>query len=461
MQKFDAIIIGSGQGGTPLAVKLAAKGWKTALIEQRYLGGTCINDGCTPSKAMIACSNVANTVLHSNKWGIHSVGFNVDMPYIVGRKNSIVENYRNKIGQTIEQTQNLSLFMGTAVFTGHKTIKVTGEALGEEYKLSAEYIFINTGATPLIPSIKGIDQVSYLNSTTILEEIKVPKELLIIGGSYVALELGQMFLRLGSSVTVLENGPQLVSREDPDVSAAIKSMLEAEGMQIFTNANTTSVNKEDNSIIVNVQIDKLEHKISGTHLLVATGRKPQTSVLELHRTNVLTNEKGFIQVNDRLETSAEKIYAIGDVNGGPQFTHISYNDYIIIYKNLFENANLSTTQRQVPYCMFTDPQLGRIGLSEQAAMKQDIPYKVYKLPMTKVARAVENGRTTGFIKALVHEYNDTILGATVIGEEGGELMSIIQMAMLGGITATQIRDMIFAHPLYAEALNNLFRSPDH
>jgi pyruvate/2-oxoglutarate dehydrogenase complex dihydrolipoamide dehydrogenase (E3) component len=460
MQKFDAIIIGSGQGGTPLAGKLAAKGWKTAIIEQRYVGGTCINDGCTPTKAMIACAEVANTVLHSNKWGVHCVGFNVDMPFIVGRKNNIVEEYRNGINTRLDETPNLTLFMGTAVFTGPKSIKVTGEELGEEHKLTAEYIFINTGTTPFVPPIKGIDKVPYLNSTTILDQVVVPKELIILGGSYVALELGQLYLRLGSSVIVLEAAPQLLSKEDPDVSVVIRNMLEQEGMQIHTNASATEVSKTDNAITVTAAIEGKPQTLHGTHLLVATGRKPQTAALELHKTNVLTDDKGFVQVNEKLETSAPGIYALGDVNGGPAFTHISYNDHLIVYKNLFESASLSTKDRQLPYCMFTDPQLGRIGLSEQAALKKGLPFKVAKLPMNKVARAAETGHTTGFIKALVHEYDNTILGAAIIGKEGGELMSVLQMAMLGGITATQVRDMIFAHPLYAESLNNLFMSLD-
>ncbi|MDQ0109239.1 pyruvate/2-oxoglutarate dehydrogenase complex dihydrolipoamide dehydrogenase (E3) component [Chitinophaga terrae (ex Kim and Jung 2007)] len=460
MQKFDAIIIGSGQGGTPLAGKLAAKGWKTAIIEQRYVGGTCINDGCTPTKAMIACAEVANTVLHSNRWGVHCVGFNVDMPFVVGRKNNIVEEFRNGINTRLDETPNLTLFMGTAVFTGPKSIKVMGEELGEEHKLTAEYIFINTGTTPYIPPIKGIDKVPYLTSTTILDQVVVPKELIILGGSYVALELGQLYLRLGSSVIILEAASQLLSKEDPDVSVVIRNMLEQEGMQIHTNASATEVSKTDNSIAVTATIEGKPQTLQGTHLLVATGRKPQTAALELHKTNVLTNDKGFIQVNEKLETSAPGIYALGDVNGGPAFTHISYNDHLLVYKNLFESANLSTKDRQLPYCMFTDPQLGRIGLSEQAALKKGLPFKVAKLPMNKVARAVETGHTTGFIKALVHEYDNTILGAAIIGKEGGELVSVLQMAMLGGITATQVRDMIFAHPLYAESLNNLFMSLD-
>ena len=454
MQKFDAIIIGSGQGGNPLAKKLSGKGWKTAIIEQRYLGGTCINDGCTPTKAMIACAKVAHTVFHSKLWGVHSHGLTVDLPFIVERKNNIVEQFRDGTAKGLE-TSDVSIFMGSATFTGHKTVKVTGHK-GEENILTAEHIFINTGATPNIPPIPGLNEVPYLTSTTLLDEITIPKELIVLGGSYIALEMGQLYQRLGSHVTVIETASQLVSKEDADVAAVIKKMLESENMQIHTGAQAERIYKTGKVIHVDINEGGSKETLTGTHILMATGRKPQTAALQLQHTNVLTDEKGFIVVNDRLETNEPGIYALGDVKGGPAFTHISYNDHLIIYKNLFENANLSVKTRQVPYCMFTDPQLGRIGITEKEAKKAGIPVKVACLSMDKVARAIETGQTRGFMKALVHEQDDTILGAAVIGTEGGEIMSMLQMAMLGGITATQVREMVFAHPLYAESLNNLF-----
>lgn len=454
MQNFDAIVIGSGQGGNPLAKKMAEKGWKTALIEQRYLGGTCINDGCTPTKAMIACAKVAHTVFHSKHWGVHSHSLFVDLPFIVARKNNIVSEFRAGTAKGLS-SDKVAVFMGTASFTGNKTIKVTGFK-GEEEILTAPHIFINTGASPHIPAISGLGDVPYLTSTTILDEITIPKELLILGGSYIALELGQMYQRLGSHVTVIETGSQLVSKEDPDVAAVIKKMLESEDMQIHTGAQATRIYRNGKKISIDITAGGDNDTLTGTHLLVATGRTPNTAALELKNTRVLTDEKGNIQVNDRLETSEPGIYALGDVKGGPAFTHISYNDHLLIYKNLFENANVSIRDRQVPYCMFTDPQLGRIGITEKEALKEGIPFKVACLSMDKVARAIETGQTRGFMKALVHEHTNAILGAAIIGPEGGEIMSVLQMAMLGGITATQIREMVFAHPLYAESLNNLF-----
>lgn len=454
MQKFDAIVIGSGQGGNPLAKKMAEKGWKTALVEQRYLGGTCINDGCTPTKAMIACAKVAHTVFHSKLWGVHSHGLMVDLPFMVARKNNIVEQFREGTAKGLH-TNGVSVFMGTAAFTGNKTIKVTGHK-GEENMLTADHIFINTGTTPHIPPIDGLADVPWLTSTTILDEIVIPKSLIILGGSYIALEMGQLYKRLGSAVTIIETSTQLVSKEDPDVAAVIRKMLESEDLLIYTGTQVERVSRNTKNIQVDIVTGTTRETLTATHILVATGRSPQTTALQLQYTNVLTDEKGYIQTNDRLETTEPGVYAIGDVKGGPAFTHISYNDHLIIYKNLFENANLSVKTRQVPYCMFTDPQLGRIGITEKEAKKEGIPVKVACLSMDKVARAIETGQTRGFMKALVHEHTDQVLGAAVIGPEGGEIMSLLQMAMLGGITAKQLREMVFAHPLYAESLNNLF-----
>ncbi|CAL1517654.1 mercuric reductase [Chitinophaga sp. MM2321] len=455
MEKFDAIVIGSGQGGTPLAKKLAKKGWKTAIIEQRYLGGTCINDGCTPTKAMIACAKVANTVANSKSWGILTKGYTVDLPAIVARKDDIVLQFRNGTTNGLEKTKGLTIIHGSAAFSGNKTLTVALHGGGES-SLTAKHIFINTGAKPYIPDIPGLRDVPYLTSTTLLDEVVIPSELIILGGGYIALEMGQLYQRLGSNVTIVEPSPQLVSKEDPDVAAVIRNFLEDEGIRIFTATSAEKVSTTSKGITVNIANGSSKKTLTGSHILVATGRTPQTAALHLDKTNVTTDGKGYIQVNDTLETSNPGIYALGDVKGGPAFTHISYNDHLIIYKNLFEAGALSVKNRQVPYCMFTDPQLGRIGLSESQARKQGYPVKIASLAMDKVARAIETGQTQGIMKAVVHEHTGQILGAAIIGTEGGEIMSVLQMAMLGGITATQIRNMVFAHPLYAESLNNLF-----
>ncbi|NSL87399.1 mercuric reductase [Chitinophaga sp. Mgbs1] len=455
MEKFDAIIIGSGQGGTPLAKKLAHKGWKTALIEQRWPGGTCINDGCTPTKAMIACAKVAHIMSQSKSWGIVSKGYSVDLPAIVSRKNDIVEQFRNGVSKGLEKTAGLTFIHGSAAFSAHKTVTIQLHDGGEQ-TITADQIFINTGATPVIPDIPGLEEVPYLTSATLLDEVVIPPELIILGGSYIALEMGQLYQRLGSHVTIIEKSPQLVSREDPDVAAVIRKVLEEEDIRVYTSAAADKISHTPDGLLLHITAGSNRVTLTGTHILLATGRAPQTHSLQPAKTGVTLDEKGFVQVNEHLETTCPGIFAIGDVKPGPAFTHISYNDHLIIYKNLFEEAAITTKDRQVPYCMFTDPQLGRIGLSETEARRQGIPVKVACLSMDKVARAIETGETQGFMKAVVHEHTGQILGAAIIGTQGGEIMSVLQMAMAGGITAPQLRDMIFAHPLYAESLNNLF-----
>jgi len=460
MEKFDAIIIGSGQGGTPLARKLAKKGMKTALIEKRLLGGTCINDGCTPTKSMIACAQVANTIKHSSAWGIYTKDdITIDLPFIVQRKNEIIQRFRHNILRSLEAEPNIRIIHGQASFSGLKKITVTQQEK-PPLELEGTYIFINTGADTTVPEIPGIHQVKYLTSHTILDMTEIPKELIVLGGSYIGLEMGQLYQRLGSHVTVIEPGMHLVSREDEDVAAVVRKMLEEEGMKIFTSWEPAHISTDGNTISLNIVSGTSRKTITGTHLLAATGRRPQTASLQLNKTNVTIDEAGFIQVNDHLETSCPGIFAIGDVKPGPAFTHISYNDHLIIYHNLIEKKSISTLTRQIPYCMFTDPQLGRIGLSEKEANQKGYPFKVAVLGMDKVARAIETGHTTGFMKALVHAATDKILGAAIIGEQGGEIMSILQMAMLGDLTATQLKEMIFAHPLYAESINNLFMTLD-
>ncbi|MFB6457253.1 mercuric reductase [Chitinophaga sp. Hz27] len=457
MEKFDAIIIGSGQAGNPLALKLAAKGLKTAIIEKRALGGTCINDGCTPTKAMIACAKVADTIRNSQRWGI-SIDDNsleIDLPFIVHRKNDIVQSFRHGIQRSLESKSDIKVFYGTATFSGLKKISVA-KLDGSAAELEGDKIFINTGATTIIPDIPGIDTVPFLTSTTILDQTTVPPELIVLGGSYIGLELGQLYHRLGSNVTIIEPGIHLMSREDDDVAATVKKFLETEGMDIHLSSHPDKIGYDNGVIQLDIVSGTSRKTITGSHLLVATGRKPQSAALQLSKTNVTTDDHGFIQVNDYLETTCPGIYALGDVKPGPAFTHMSYNDHLIVYHNIFDNKHESTRTRPVPYCMFTDPQLGRIGLSEKEAVQAGYPIKVAKLGMDKVSRAIETGQTTGFMKAIVHAATDKILGAAIIGDQGGEIMSMLQLAMAGDITAHQLSEMIFAHPLYAESLNNLF-----
>ncbi len=457
MKTYDAIVIGSGQAGTPLAKKLAKAGKKTALIEKRYVGGTCVNDGCTPTKALVASARMAYMATRTDL-GVEVKDYKVDFPAIMQRKEDIVLKSRNGGQQGLEETENLDLIFGDASFTGKKIVSVALNDGGEE-ELTAELLFIDTGAKTTIPEIDGIKTVSYLTSTSILELKELPESLIIIGGNYIGLEFGQMFARFGSKVTVIEQGKALVSKEDQDVSDAVIDFLSEENITVLTEAKTVKVEQSsDQKITLTIEKEGKQQQITASHLLVAVGRSPQTKTLNLDKTGVDVDEKGFIKVNDKLETTAEGIYAMGDVKPGPAFTHIAYNDHLIVLKNLMENANVSIKGRPVPYCMFTDPQLGRIGLSENEARKQGLDILVAKLPMSHVARAVETNETKGFMKAIVDAKTNRILGATVLGYEGGEVMAVLQMAMQGKITAHELRENIFAHPTLAESINNLFMS---
>jgi len=456
MKQYDAIVIGSGQAGGPLAKKLALSGKKTALIEKRWVGGTCVNDGCTPTKTMVASAKMAYLAANSAPLGVKIKNFSVDLQQIRKRKDDVVHQFRNGSQKGLESTKNLDLIFGDATFTDNKTILVKLNS-GREKEFKADLFFINTGAKTFIPDIEGLSDIDYLTSTTILDLEEIPEHLLILGGNYIGLEFGQMFRRFGSKVTILEKSDRIVSREDEDISEELTKIFKAEDIGIYTNATATSFKKKaSGKITVQITSDGKEEKIKCTHVLIAVGRTPQTETLNLQKTGVEVDEHGAIRTNNKLETSAPGIYALGDVKGGPAFTHISYNDYTIVYRNLIENADLSIKDRQVPYCMFTDPQLGRIGLSETEAKKRGINYKVAKIPNTWVARAIETGDTRGFMKAIVDTDTKQILGAAILGVEGGETMTILQMAMSGGITYEEIRYYIFAHPLYAESLNNLF-----
>ncbi len=461
MKQYDAIVIGAGQAGGPLAKKLALAGKKTALIEKRWIGGTCVNDGCTPTKTWVASAKMAYMAGNSSPLGVKIKSYSVDMPNIKKRKDEIVHQFRDGSQKGLEATKGLDVIFGEASFIGDKTISVKLNDSGKTNEMKADLVFLNTGAKTFIPEIEGLGDIDYLTSTTILDLDHVPEHLLIIGGNYIGLEFGQMFRRFGSKVTIIEKSGRIVSREDEDVSEELTEILKAENITIRTNAITTGFKqKKGGKITASIKIGDKEEKIKCTHVLIAVGRMPQSEALNLAKTGVETDERGAIKVNDKLETNIKGIYALGDVKGGPAFTHISYNDYTIVYRNLIKGEKLTTKNRPVPYCMFTDPQLGCIGINETEAKKQKLNYKVAKLPMAYVARAIETGDTRGFMKAIVDADTKQILGATILGAEGGETMTTLQMAMMGGITYEEIRWCVFAHPLYAESLNNLFMALD-
>ncbi|OCX50896.1 mercuric reductase [Mucilaginibacter sp. PPCGB 2223] len=455
MKKYDAIIIGAGQAGTPLAKKLANAGMKTAIIEKRFVGGTCINDGCTPTKTWVASAKAVYIAQNAGKLGVPIRDYAVNMPVIKKRKDEIVAQFRGGSQHGLEDTKGIDLIFGEAVFTGKKTLSIKLKNGGTQ-EMTADKIFINAGCKTAVPDIEGLSTIDYLTSTSILELTTVPENLLIIGASYISMEFGQMFRRFGSKVTMLEQSKRILPREDEDIADEMTRILEAEQIKIYTGARATSFKKVGDHIEAHISVGDKKHVFTYSHVLVAAGRIPQTDALNLKATGVKTDERGYIKVNNKLETNVKGIYALGDVKGGPAFTHISYNDYVIVYLNLVEKAKLSIKNRLVPYCMFTDPPLGRVGISEAEAKQQGLKYKIAKLPMAHVARAIETGDTRGFMKAVVDAKTKRILGVAVLGQEGGEIMSVLQMAMMGGITYDEIRYMVFAHPTYSESLNNLF-----
>ncbi len=455
-EQYDAIVIGSGQAGGPLAGALAKAGWKTALVERKHVGGTCVNDGCTPTKTMVASARVAHLAQRAGDYGVTAGQVSVDLAVVRKRKRDMVESFRSGSRRKLDETEGLELLMGSARFVGAKTVEAA-LVEGGTRTLSAETIVINTGTRPRVPGIPGLSDVPYLDSTSIMELDRVPEHLMVIGGGYVGLEFGQMFRRFGSRVTIVQRAGQLLPHEDEDVADAVREILVEDGIEVLLEAEATAVQRaEDGGIALTVGQPAGDRTLRGCHLLLAAGRVPNTDELGLHKAGIEPDERGFVPVNERLETAASGIYAAGDVNGGPAVTHISYDDYRILRANLLQGEKRSTAGRIVPYTMFTDPQLGRVGLTEKEARAQGREYRVAKIPMRWVARALETDETRGLMKALVDPESGQIIGAAVVGIEGGEVMTVLQMAMMGGVPYTAIRDAAFAHPTLAESLNTLF-----
>jgi pyruvate/2-oxoglutarate dehydrogenase complex dihydrolipoamide dehydrogenase (E3) component len=460
-QHYDAVVIGAGQAGVPLSQALAGSGRSTALIEREHVGGTCINVGCTPTKTMVASAKAAYIDRRSAEYGVHNGPVSVDMREVRRRKRAMVDSFRASNLRRIEAAEGLDLISGEASFAGQRTLAVSTNE-GEALELVADNIFINAGARRANPPIEGLDSVPTLNSTSIMELGELPEHLLVLGGSYVGLEFAQMFRRFGSEVTVVQRGRQLMGREDSDVAEAVAEILREDGIEILLGTQTQSAAQDDNGkILLTVDTSEGERPLEGTHLLVAAGRPPNTETLNLGAAGIETDRRGFIEANERLETSAEGVWALGDVKGGPAFTHISYDDFRIIRTNLLEGGSATITNRQVPYTMFIDPQLGRVGLTEQEARDQGLDVLVAKIPMSYVSRAVELGETRGLMKAVVDAETGQILGCAVLGVEGGEIMAMIQIAMLGKMPYTVLRNAVFAHPTLAESLNTLFSNAEY
>ncbi|RAK63915.1 FAD-containing oxidoreductase [Hymenobacter edaphi] len=456
-QRFDAIIIGSGQAGNPLAYALADAGRRVALIESRHLGGSCINYGCSPTKALLAAAHRAHAIRTAGALGLRVAAPEVDMPAVIGRKNRLVELHREGIRKNLTlEHPGIKVLHGHAAFVGPRTLMLTPNREIEAQKLTAPLIFINTGTVAAWPDIEGIREVGALTNETLLDLAELPEHLIILGGSYIGVEFGQMYRRFGARVTIVDTETRIMSREDEDVQLELQQLLEAEGIEFVLGARARRVSRgADGTLTLTADTRQGERRLRGSHLLVAAGRQPNTASLGLDLAGIDTDEHGYIRADDELRTGVPGVYALGDVKGGPQFTHISYDDYRIVRDRLLHGRRRRTAARPVPYVVFTEPQLGRVGLSEKDAAAQGVAYRVGKLPVYHIGRARETEAPAGFLKVLVGA-DDRLLGAAVLSEQGGEIMSMLQIAMAGRLKYQQLQNMVLAHPTWAEALNNVF-----
>lgn len=452
-KQFDSIIIGTGQSGKPLALFLAGEGKKVAVIERGDVGGSCINYGCTPSKTMAASAKAAYMTKRSKEYGINIRSFKVDLKKIIKRKNEIVKEFRESGEESLKKNKNVIFIRGSASFINRNTV-AANKTDGKNSELSSEIIYINTGGRPKIPSIPGLDKINYLDSTSIMELKEVPAHLLVLGGGYIGMEFGQMFRRFGSKVTIAEHGDQLLKREDKDIADEIKKIFEEDGIKILLNKEAAKIEKKPEGKIKVYFKD--EGSITATHLLIAAGHTPNTEDLNLPAAGIETDSSGYIKVDEYLRTNVKGIFALGDVKGGPAFTHISYDDFRIIRDNLKSPGSASTAGRFVPYVVFIDPQLGRVGLNEKEAGKLGKKFLTAKMPMSYIARTIESNATKGLMKIIIDPGTETILGCSVLGMEGGEILAMIQIAMMGKLKYKSLKDGIFAHPTLAESLNNIF-----
>ncbi|MGY8778060.1 MAG: mercuric reductase [Longimicrobiales bacterium] len=459
VELIDAIIIGTGQAGKPLAGALAEARWKTAIIEKDRVGGTCVIRGCTPTKTMVASARVAHLASRAADYGVKTGDVSVDLGVVRQRKRAIVDSWSAGSQKGLERHETLELILGEARFTGMRQVEVALNDGGTR-TLVADHVFINVGARNRVPAISGLETVDFLDSTSIMELDKVPEHLIVLGGGFIGLEFGQMFRRFGADVTIVERG-RLLGREDEDVSVAMQEIFEEDGISVVCGATASSAEPgESGGVVLVVDMNGEERTIVGSHLMVAAGTIPNADLIDLEATGLTIGGRGEITVNDRCETGVDGIWALGDVSGSAPFTHTAYDDYRIVRQNVLEDGDASKSDRVLPYTMFTDPQLGRVGMSEREAGTAGLDYRVAKLPMTRVARAIEMDETRGFMKAIVENGSDRILGATVLGIEGGEVATVLQVAMMGGLPWTALRDAVISHPTLAESLNNLFMTLD-
>ncbi len=449
--RFDAIIVGAGQAGPGLATRLAGSGRKTALIERNLFGGTCVNSGCTPTKTLVASARVAHVARCASAFGVGIGGeVSVNMRKVKSRKDTVVEASRNGLERWLRGTAGLTVIQGHARFVGPRSLEVDGTTF------EAEQIFLNVGGRPSAPPIEGLASVPYLTSSTMMDVDFLPEHLVIIGGSYIGLEFAQMYRRFGSQVTVVELSPRIIPREDPEISDAIRNALEQEGVQFHTGAQCIEVRKDGSGIALGVSCEGTAPTVRGSHLLVAAGRRPNTDDLDLQAAGIETDAQGYIPVDDTLMTKTPGVFVLGDANRRGAFTHTSYNDYEIVAANLLDGARRKVSDRIPAYALFVDPPLGRVGMTETQVRKLGRPALVATRPMARVGRARERGETTGMMKALVDAETKRILGATIFGIEGDEVIHVLILAMNAGLPYTAIQTAMPIHPTVAELLPTLF-----
>ncbi|MBI2816630.1 MAG: FAD-containing oxidoreductase [Acidobacteria bacterium] len=445
--KYDAIVIGTGQAGPSLAVRLAAEGMKTAVIERKFFGGTCVNTGCIPTKAMVASARVAHFARRSADYGVNIEGdITVDMKLVKARKDAMVVRSQQGVRNRLEKAENCRVYQGHAVFEGPHLVRV-----GQE-QLTADRIFVNVGARAVIPNVPGLDRISYYTNSSMMQVDFLPEHLIILGGNYVGLEFAQMYRRFGSKVTVIEKESRLLARDDEDISQAIWEILEEEGISFLLNTELTAVSKTQAGIGLTVQCGTVTRQINGSHFLLAVGRRPNTDDLGLELAGVKTDKKGYIQVDDELRTNVPGVWALGDCNGKGAFTHTSYNDFEIVAANLFDSHPRRLSDRITAYALYIDPPLGRAGLTETGARQLGRQILIGKMPMTRVSRAMEKGETQGFMKILVDAETELILGAAVLGVEGDEVIHTILDMMYAKAPYTVIRRAMHIHPTVSELI---------
>jgi pyruvate/2-oxoglutarate dehydrogenase complex dihydrolipoamide dehydrogenase (E3) component len=455
-EEFDLVILGGGTGSTIAAWTFAAEGKRVAVVDRKYIGGSCPNIACLPSKNIIHSAKVASYFRRNKEFGITHDGFAIDMAAVRERKRSMVrglnelymENYRNTGAEFI---------LGIGRFVAPRTVQAT-QADGTTRQLRGANVIVSTGTRAALENIPGLTEAQPLTHIEALELDEIPEHLLVVGGGYVGVEMSQAMRRFGSRVTIVDRNGRLMSKEDPDVCEALRSLLAEEGIDILLNTRIKQVSgKSGDSVSVVVEQNGIEKVLNGSHVLVATGRNPNTEGLGLELAGVELTDRAYIKVNERLQTTAPSVWAIGEVTGSPQFTHISIDDFRVVHSNL-TGGNRVTTDRQVPYCLFTDPELAHIGLSETEAETRGIAYRLFKVPMETNLRARTLAETRGFVKALVEADSDRILGFTAFGVGAGEILAAVQIAMIAGLPYTALRDAVLTHPTLVEGLIPLFSS---